>query len=37
MIAACRDASVKLMTAYRLHFEPTTLEVLELVKTRTHR
>ena len=33
MIAACRDANVKLMTAYRLHFEPTTLEVLELVRS----
>jgi predicted dehydrogenase len=32
MIAACRDAGVKLMTAYRLHFDPTTLEVLDLVK-----
>ena len=33
MIAACRDANVKLMTAYRLHFEPTTLEVLELARS----
>lgn len=31
MIAACRDANVKLMTAYRLHFEPLTLEVVDLV------
>ncbi len=33
MITACQDASVKLMTAYRLHFEPTTLEVLELARS----
>jgi predicted dehydrogenase len=32
MITACRDNNVKLMTAYRLHFDPFTLEVLELVR-----
>jgi glucose-fructose oxidoreductase len=32
MIRACRDANVKLMTAYRLHFEPLMLEVLELIR-----
>ncbi|MEO8070439.1 MAG: Gfo/Idh/MocA family oxidoreductase [Acidobacteriota bacterium] len=32
MIAACREAGVKLMTAYRLHFEPTTRDVLRLVR-----
>jgi glucose-fructose oxidoreductase len=32
MIHACREANVKLMTAYRLHFEPLTLDVLKLVR-----
>lgn len=32
MIAACRDAGVKLMTAYRLHFEPANLEVVKLIE-----
>jgi predicted dehydrogenase len=32
IIQACREAGVKVMTAYRLHFEPITVEVLELVK-----
>jgi len=32
MIAACRVAGVKLMVAYRLHFEPITLEVIDLVR-----
>jgi predicted dehydrogenase len=32
MIAACRRADVKLMTAYRLHFEPTNLTSVDLVK-----
>jgi predicted dehydrogenase len=32
MVEACRDAGVKLMTAYRLHFEPTTLAVLKRVR-----
>ena len=31
MITACREAGVKLMTAYRLHFEPLTLEMLRRV------
>jgi predicted dehydrogenase len=34
MIAACREANVKLMIAYRLHFEPITLKVIELVRRR---
>jgi predicted dehydrogenase len=29
MIAACEKAGVQLMTAYRLHFDPISLEVLE--------
>jgi len=32
MINACREAGVKLMTAYRLHFDPLTLEMLERVR-----
>jgi predicted dehydrogenase len=32
MIGACREANVKLMIAYRLHFEPINLEVMELVR-----
>ncbi len=32
MIDACREANVKLMIAYRLHFEPITLKVIELVQ-----
>lgn len=32
MIAACRQANVRLMIAYRLHFEPLTLEIVDLVK-----
>jgi predicted dehydrogenase len=32
MIEACDEAGVKLMTAYRLHFEPINLSVIELVK-----
>jgi glucose-fructose oxidoreductase len=32
MIAACREANVKLMTAYRLHFDPLTLEVVDLAR-----
>ena len=32
MIQACREADVRLMTAYRLHFEPLTLEVLNLIR-----
>ena len=33
MIAACKSAKVKLMIAYRLHFEPTTLKALEIVRS----
>jgi len=33
MIAACRDAKVKLMIAYRLHFEPITLQVRDIVRS----
>jgi predicted dehydrogenase len=32
IILACREANVKIMTAYRLHFEPITLEVIDLVR-----
>jgi glucose-fructose oxidoreductase len=32
MIAACKDAGVQLMTAYRLHFDPISLEVLQRVR-----
>jgi len=32
MIAACRDHRVKLMIAYRLHFEQMTLRVIDLVR-----
>jgi glucose-fructose oxidoreductase len=32
MIRACRAGGVKLMTAYRLHFEPLTLEIVNLVR-----
>src|SRR3954465_2770998 len=32
MIDACRDAGVKLMTAYRLHFEPANLEAIRLIE-----
>ena len=32
IIRACREAGVRIMTAYRLHFEPITIEVLELVR-----
>ncbi len=33
MIDACKAAKVKLMIAYRLHFEPTTLKALEIVRS----
>ena len=33
MIAATRDAKVKLMIAYRLHFERANLEVAKLART----
>ena len=32
MIAACRRARVKLMIAYRLHFEPINTEIVDLVR-----
>lgn len=32
MIGACREHGVKLMTAYRLHFERINLEVIDLVR-----
>jgi predicted dehydrogenase len=33
MVKACRDNGVKLMTAYRLHFEALSLKVIELVRS----
>jgi glucose-fructose oxidoreductase len=33
MIAACADNSVKLMIAYRLHFEPANLRAIDIVKS----
>jgi glucose-fructose oxidoreductase len=33
MIAACRDAGVRLMTAYRLHFEEANLRAAEIVRS----
>jgi predicted dehydrogenase len=32
ILRACGEAGVRLMTAYRLHFEPLTLEVIDLVR-----
>jgi len=32
MIEACREANVKLMTAYRLHFEEINLRAIELIR-----
>jgi predicted dehydrogenase len=32
MIAACRAANVKLMIAYRLHYEPTTLKTIKMIR-----
>src|SRR5438874_3124815 len=32
MIDACKENGVKLMTAYRLHFEPANLEVVRLIE-----
>ena len=32
MIAACKAANVKLMIAYRLHYEPTHLKAVKLIK-----
>jgi predicted dehydrogenase len=34
MIAACKAANVKLMIAYRLHYEPTTLRAIKLIQDR---
>jgi predicted dehydrogenase len=33
MIDACKAARVKLMIAYRLHYEPTTLKALDIVRS----
>ena len=33
MIAACQDSDVKLMIAYRLHFEPANMQAVEIVKS----
>ncbi len=33
MIEACRDRGVKLMVAYRLHFEPCNLSVIDMVRS----
>lgn len=33
MIEVCRDAGVRLMTAYRLHFDEATLDAIELVES----
>ena len=33
MITACDDAGVRLMIAYRLHFEPANLEAIRIVKS----
>jgi predicted dehydrogenase len=33
MIAACKAARVKLMIAYRCHYEPTNLKAIQLVRT----
>jgi predicted dehydrogenase len=33
MIAACKSANVKLMIAYRMHYEPYTLKTIELIKS----
>jgi predicted dehydrogenase len=35
MMGACRDTGVRLMTAYRLHFEPANLEVIRLIEKGT--
>ena len=32
MIAACRKANVKLMIAYRIHYDPTHLKAVDLIK-----
>jgi len=33
MIAACKQANVKLMIAYRCHFEPTNLRAVDLIRS----
>ncbi|MGB8259099.1 MAG: Gfo/Idh/MocA family oxidoreductase [Terracidiphilus sp.] len=33
MIAACKEANVKLMIAYRCHYEPTNLRAIELIRS----
>ena len=30
MVAACKDANVKLLVGYRMHFEPKTLEIIRM-------
>jgi glucose-fructose oxidoreductase len=35
MIAACRDAGVRLMVGYRLHYEPHTAELVRLAREKT--
>jgi predicted dehydrogenase len=35
MIAACKAANVRLMIAYRLHYEPTTLKAIRMVRDGT--
>jgi predicted dehydrogenase len=35
MIAACRDAGVRLMVGYRLHYEPHTVDFCRLARERT--
>jgi glucose-fructose oxidoreductase len=35
MIAACRDAGVRLMVGYRLHYEPHTAELIRLAREKT--
>ncbi len=33
MLGACKDAKVKLMVAYRLHFDPANLEAIEIAQS----
>jgi len=35
MIVACKAANVKLMIAYRLHYEPTTLKAIRMIREGT--
>ena len=37
MIAACRKANVKLMIAYRIHYDPTHLKAVDLDQAGAHR